>query len=74
MFYCNFRRKTDDKPIGTSKKGGKDEKLQSNSGQTSKNTQKDNKNTQKHAKIVQNHKFLNLKKSQIIPVNNPESP
>ena len=71
MLFRNVGRKTDDKVVGTSKKGGKDEKLQSNSGQTSKNTQKDIKNTQKSRK---NNGFLNLKKSQIIPVNNPESP
>ena len=71
MFYRDFRRKKDDKSVGTGKKGGKDEKLQSNSTQTPKNTKKDSKNTQKQYK---NNGFLNLKKSQIIPVNNPESP
>ena len=69
-FIVILGEKKDDKSIGTSKKGGKDEKLQSNSGQTSKNTQKDIKNTQKQYK---NNGFLNLKKSQIIPVNKPES-
>ena len=71
MFYRNVRRKTDGKTVGPCKKVDKDEKLQSNSGQTPKNTKKDIKNTQKEYK---NNGFLNLKKSQIIPVNNPESP
>jgi len=47
VFYRGFRRKKDDKSVGTGKKGGKDEKLQSNSAQTPKNTKKDIKNTQK---------------------------
>ena len=45
MFFRNVRRKTDDKVVGTSKKVGKDEKLQSNSSQAPKNKEKDNKNT-----------------------------
>ena len=71
MFYRSFRRKTDDKIVGPCKKVDKVEKIQPNSGQTPKNTKKDSKNTQKQRKIIG---FLNLKKSQIIPVNNPESP
>jgi len=71
VFYCNFGRKKDDKSIGTSKKGGKDEKLQSNSGQTPKNTKKDIKIVQKQYKI---NGFLGLRNLKFIPVNNPESP
>ena len=71
MFYCNFRRKTDDKFVGTSKKSDKDEKLQSNSSQAPKNTQKDIKIVQKQYKI---NGFLGLRNLKFIPVNNPESP
>ena len=63
MFCRSFRRKSDDKTVGTSKKVDKDEKIQSNSGQTPKNTKKDTKTPQKRCKI---NGFLNLKKSQKI--------
>ena len=63
MFYRGFRRKTDNKSVRPCKKVDKDEKLQSNSGQTPKNTKKDIKTPQKSCK---NNGFLNLKKSQKI--------
>ena len=63
MFYRSFGRKTDSKALGPCKKVDKDEKVQSNSGQTPKNTKKDIKIVQKQYKI---NGFPNLKKSQEI--------
>ena len=58
MFCRSFRRESDDKTVGTSKKVNKDEKIQSNSGQTPKNTKKDTKIVQKQYKI---NGFLGLR-------------
>ena len=69
MFFRNVRRKTDDKVVGPSKKVGKDEKLQSNSSQSPKNTQKDIKIVQKQYKI---NEFLGLRNLKFISPNKPE--
>jgi hypothetical protein len=71
VFFRNARRKTDTKVVGPCKKVDKDEKLQSNSSQTSKNTKKDIKIVQKQYKI---NGFLGLRNLKFIPVNIPESP
>jgi hypothetical protein len=71
VFYRNVRRKTDGKAVRPCKKVDKDEKLQSNPGQTPKNPKKDIKIVQKQYKI---NGFLGLRNLKFIPVNNPESP